>query len=144
MHAYQVLVSNMRTSTKWIAALSVVALAGVGVVAAQSTTSDSSGGPGGWFRQRGPPGPPAHAIFALCDDNITVGECKELLQAKAEERRAEVYAKCVERHSEEFCDELKEATQERHGRRPHGPPPAADKQSEESASSSSSSTSDGA
>jgi hypothetical protein len=116
----------MRTTTKTlIAAVSVVALLGVGVAAAEtpSTTTDQTGAgsasPAGHesrlhkllarfhFAQKHP----WAAIDKVCDGNITVSECKDLLKQKVQDAKGKVqqaaqarYEKCLESRSQDYCD----------------------------------------
>ncbi len=119
-----------RTPTLILVALSVFALAGVGLatVSAQDDPAtedvDESSGIYKWW--------PKHLKrthfvahqFAQCDDNITVGECKEQIKAAA-------YERCLEHYDQETCDQrVAEFEQRReareqaiaNGETPTGPP----------------------
>lgn len=103
----------MLTTTKWtLAALSAVALVGVAAAATPQgqETTDS-------LRERVHAHlkafhrDPVASIDKVCDDDVTWGECKELLRRKVEEAHAEIRAKaderyqqCLESHSQEYCD----------------------------------------
>ena len=122
----------MRTTTKLVAALSVVALLGVGLAAAQdaSDTTDpsASAGDGGgnasgpahqhqgwlaklrarlafWHKH------PVQAMDKVCDGNMTVDECKALVKDKLQELKGKVQAKaqqlyeqCLAKRSKDYCD----------------------------------------
>ena len=106
-------VSTMMTTTKWtLAALSAVALLGVAAAATpegQDTTDSLRDRIRDHFKafHRNP----VASIDKVCDDNVTWGECKELLKEKVEEAHAQVRAKaearyqeCLESHSPDYCD----------------------------------------
>ena len=103
----------MLTTTKWtLAALSAVALVGVAAAATpqgQSTTASLRESLAGHFREfhRSP----VQSIDKVCDDDITWGECKELLREKVEEVHARIraeaearYQECLEENSQDYCD----------------------------------------
>jgi hypothetical protein len=103
----------MRTTTKWtLAALSAIALIGVAAAATpegQQTTDGAARNLRDHFRAFH--AHPVAAIDKVCDDNITWGECKELLKEKRDEARAQAqeraderYAKCLESNSQDYCD----------------------------------------
>lgn len=105
-----------RTTTKTLAALSIFALAAVGLAATVSaqddptTPEDESTGIYKWW---GKHLRATHFIahqFAQCDNNITVGECKEQIQGAG-------YEKCLEEHDQEFCDERRAEFEERRAQR---------------------------
>jgi len=99
----------MRASTKWILGIGLVALlAGAGFVAAQATSSPSGANAHG----KGRPGP--FAVFRVCkDDSMTVGQCKELVKEKAQQRIDAAYQKCLQNHEQSFCDQKKAAMEQR-------------------------------
>lgn len=116
----------MRTTTKTlIAAVSVVALLGVGLAAAESPSTttdpaaDGSGSPAqhqGWLAKlrahlRFFHKHPAAAIEKVCDGNMTVDECKALIQDKVQELKGKVqqkaeqaYEQCLTTKSKDYCD----------------------------------------
>ncbi|MHB8632395.1 MAG: hypothetical protein ACYDBQ_00310 [Thermoplasmatota archaeon] len=90
----------MQTWMKWgIGILVVGAIAGVGYAAAR---------PGSAMAASNGHAPGPFAIFKLCkNDNMTIGQCKELVKERLQQRIDAAYQKCLQSHDQTLCSQRK-------------------------------------